>query len=319
MHRKTHARLVKIKKLLTETPISAIELVNELNKEPNFKTSKRNLIEDVKKLRKGALGKPLNIIFENGNYTLIGNSNWDSKDLSNEYSKGADLVLAFLKKHNSPFSKLVLQLLKEEHGIDDSLIKGLEIKNGFAFPEEIVSGRINTIFYCFRHNKILKFNYNRVNNERTFEDSKQIKILPLKLVMWNNRVYVFGIPEGEKLELDSVKNYAIDRFAAQSEICDPTKKFSWSNLFDELEMEDYLKDCIGVWRPKNKKPVFIKRWFKDWAVASIKATPLHPTQMIINRKKRDTQIQVRWKVYDTIELAHELAKYREYVSAAEFL
>ena len=168
----------------------------------------------------------------------------------------------------------------------------------YVYPEkrrplgtENLFGLIHSIKNQFQ----VSFNYYKFEDDEIYEHT----VNPIALKEFKHRWYLLATDITE----EGLMTYALDRLT-DLEI---TKKKAVYTT--EYNIEEYFRNCFGIFSPNSEKPEEIILSFNPYQGKYIKTFPLHHTQEIIIDD--DIEFRIRLKLYSTYDLQMELLSYGE--------
>lgn len=322
MHKSRLNRLVALDDFIRNSEGKSFQEIWDFCKLHGKNIQSRMVREDLKLLKLGSHKQdiPVNLVLEKGKYRInTTGHNWSYSDLEENERNTLPFVFSLLEPYkNLPSVKRVLNDLLVAHKLENNKIKKeaakLSIKpmpENKAFADLIVK-----MMGLIADQKACEFNYFKVS-VRSSEDANPdfVELYPLQIRVYNSRYYLIGVRTTAEWETKSLQIFAMDRiFKYKVDVCydqetEAELSFDWNKLSKSIGLNNYFENCIGVYRDFSihTEPKSVYRWFKGWAASHIEAVPLHKSQEILQR--RDNEIRVRWKIFETVELNNILCKY----------
>lgn len=254
----------------------------------------------------------------------------DAEDFTND-TMGEDfgILLQLINTHKELESVEWLKgILQTDYNIDASYFDNNDF---FVLPkpknsrhDKILKLAVEIIKYA-KKGQSIQFYYHPANMGKK-ESAKCVA--PLQVKFFDGRYYMVAL---DLIDFDNYNVfgttpilYALDAiegfnvYAAQKEYeneehakneDDFNIYFNHAQLRKKIGLKNYFKDCIGIYRPKNREPKYIKLKFTDWARSYVLNQPIHSSQKEISK---GDELIVEIYVYDTFELDFSLARFREF-------
>lgn len=316
------------------------DLIEEVNKQ--FKASNRTIDADIRSLKDGILGIPLNI-----EYTREGVYRINYDEIPN-YGNTDCRHIPVLTKLFEPFKNLpdiedTILKLKQKYTVN---IKELdELINPFEFTSPNIANdpKVLTLTQEIIGHMIqgvgIEFNYYGVHqpNKSNKENNILHRVFPLQIRELQGEYYLIAVPINSNSEINKPITFAFNQIlnkkiqSAMKEN-DPKKndpeRYNHKELMEKIEFDKLFEPAIGVWIKPSEGPKLIERYFAGWAASHITACPIHKSQIEIEKfedvslnhiidnrtgKNLITRvIKVSWEIYKTYELQYRLGAYRDH-------
>jgi len=322
-----------LKKHPNVSPKELLSLLNKkLGKNEMPEVKERTLDSLIADLRKGKLNnKPVNIVFQNGGYSISNHTlNFYLNELTEEVRNTIPFLNSILSKFQYiPSVKLFYDNLKDQIEKNKDIINensAVVTINNHQRLEDMNKqmALVNKLLKFINNHEIIEFSYQSTSEGKVKEKDKPAIVHPLQIRQYLGKFYLVAATIEEPY---IIRTYLLDNF--QKNIFDEYRldKFTLDNEDDEimeitdydvylkqLKLDSHFDHCIGIMRDHKANPVEIRRWFKGWAATAVLASPLHPSQIVINPEKtyNDGRVQIRIKVFDNEELKNHLARFGKY-------
>lgn len=326
-----------INELISNNLYSLNDLIKEVNK--NFKASNRTIDGDIRSLKDGILGIPINIEFtREGVYRI-------NYDKPHHYGETDCRHIPVLTKLIEPFKNLpdvedTIRKLKQKYAANMKALDELNIPFEFTSPiitndpkvlkltQEIIGHMIQGVG--------IEFNYYGVHLPNNDQD-KLHRVFPLQIRESHGRYYLIAVIINSNPKINKLGTYAFDeilnmKIGSAMKIDDPNEnepeRYNHKELMEKVEFDKKYDHAIGVWIKPAEGPQITERYFADWAASHVLACPIHKSQKLLedipdvslnhlidqttgkNVIKR--VIKVSWEIYKTPELQYRLGAYRDY-------
>jgi hypothetical protein len=302
------------------------EMQLQIEKKFNKKLQERMLRKDLSYLREIGIGKgPLNIKVEDFRYFLSNEFTFRAENL-NQIERA---TLPFLLGLLQPYQKVaaVEALYKniiEVHRLDTTEVNQMAIafQSNSAMNDSSQLRKVAVILENIHLQQAVEFNYVKViqgvNREFSDDQVSYRRMFPLQVKEYLGRYYLVGINISREPTMENIQIFPVDRFinGPNAFIADDSEeplKFDWKHYYKSTNLSTYFTHCIGILRNHqiDVSPVYVYRWFKEWAASYVEAVPLHWTQEIVQRSQHGA-IRVRLNVFDNHELKGRLLSFGEY-------
>lgn len=332
-----------------------IEYVNKkINRKDGIEVSygKRTIENDIKTIREGnfeCLNKSVNgkgkhhfyINYIKSEDKYYFDENYAIPEFD-EITEEERLTIPFLIGILSPY-KSIPAVVKILDRIDDFFDIDKKYKNAILLHKPKLAEEEKTIELTIqllghiKRNECVQFNYVTVHKlNKTFQESRWVKIIPIQVKIYENLYYLIGID----LEKRELSNYRIDQIIYRNKntinLIEDEENFDEIKYFDPNDeiitsINERFENTLGVWVHKEDtqiRTVHIK--FRDWAANYVSKMQLHSSQKIINLDKDNNEIilQLEIKLTNKVgtesstlqldpELAFLLGRFREYCEIIE--
>jgi predicted DNA-binding transcriptional regulator YafY len=242
------------------------------------------------------------------------------KDGRNAYYRYADPSYSIsnqaLNESEANQLKSAIQVLSRFKGLPQfdfihEIIPNIEIKLGLVTLEKEVIDFESNIDYVGK--EYITPLFNAIVNKRALTIAYQsfkspspfsIEFHPYYLKQYNNRWFVFGLNDFNKIES---WNMALDRIKSIEE-----SKTSY--IESETDWSEYFDDMVGVTRIKDAVVENVKLWFHPDSAPYIISKPIHQSQKSINT---ELGLEVNIKVVLNYELESLILSHGERVKVIE--
>lgn len=192
----------------------------------------------------------------------------------------------------------IAPLLNDKFGLKNSDQKVMSLETnidykGYEYITPIFNAIINKTVVLINYEPFSKTNY-------------QVTFHPYHLKQFNNRWFVFGYNEYNKIPH---WNLALDRITG--EIVKTNNKY----LNDTTDWTEYFDDIIGVSKDVNNKVEEVKLVFNKEQAPYIETKPIHWSQK--SKKLEDGSLEIRIKVMLNYELEMRILSFGEKVKVIE--
>lgn len=323
MHQKRRNRLQAMVSYLEKGHQPSFQELRDWVQEEFGAIQVRQLRMDIQYLRETGLEHgPLNIRIKGGRYQLLNEQKFDYSNLLQAEKVTLPLVFAALQPFERfPSVKAVLSNLIRIHKLNRKEVKmlGAAIGSHQAPMNELFVDRIISIMQAIHQEKVIEFNYYKVDQGAISPESSEIvyrAVYPLQIRVFEGRYYLVGLRMEREAAPNQVEHFPIDRMHrrvdfAYDEATQEPIAFKWEALAASLDLESLFAHRIGMYRGNlDEKPRWVYRWFKGWAASIVQAVPLHPSQEIVENRGGD--IRIRLTLVPTPDLENTFRKFGEF-------
>lgn len=127
-------------------------------------------------------------------------------------------------------------------------------------------GYISDLYHAIIYKKVVKLTY------RSFKQKSEVKYVfhPYYLKQYNSRWYTLG----QANDYPTLSNFSLDRIIGIEEL----KSETYRNISNEIILEDYFQDVVGVTIPEDKVLEKVLLKIDPKLIPYVKSKPIHESQ-----------------------------------------
>jgi len=328
------SRRLLLRTWMEEGAYSLQQLVEMLNSRigPTYAVSDRTVDSDIHHIRSELLKEGMLLHTSGGRYHVA--------------SQPSGIVLADNEKRMIPLMQKLIEPFRIVPGIErfqKLLHHEFEVKsrdmsvvnNAVAFTSILVhmnpqvQNLALSLIDAMLRGQAIAFHYRQVPEEG--KDDRMQLAYPLQIREAMGRLYLISAPvfprEGHKNwrvhALDEVRDLRVhpaSNYVSEEHL--PLTRFDYRSKTRDLDLDNLFRYSVGIWAESHEPAHRVIRYFAGWAIAHLKACPIHPSQTIIGIHSRihlphlpadegpQDVAQVAFSVHDTPELQFGFGAYR---------
>jgi len=201
--------------------------------------------------------------------------------------------------------------LTEDYGFTDDEMENSDYytsANAEVYELDMVLKLCGRLIACMRKGQLVTFTYKKTDQNKP---EKEHTVAPVHIRMYENRYYLYALLRGSDGSLKpKMTLFAIDQIRKHELTVVPLEEgeFDHARAMKQVQLKNYFKHVIGVWKPEDKAPETVRLRLTGVAKSYVKHRKLHPTQRMIHTDHESVTVEIT--VYVTEELDYLLGRFR---------